>query len=129
MGPSSTLSKVLRAISIRYGGASIFLLIPLLSWNSLSISAGTLVCPGHCVSRLGALGVYLVSLRGELCVAGRLVDHLSNFVTILPTSSGVGASVQTALCTLNGPPGSRSISLIVVTLCRACTGGLFSDDA
>ena len=36
----STMSKVLRAISIRGGSTSIFLLMPLLSWNPLSLSAG-----------------------------------------------------------------------------------------
>ena len=40
MGPWSTLTRVLHAISIRDGSASIFLLPPLLSWSPLSISGG-----------------------------------------------------------------------------------------
>ncbi len=66
--------------------------------------------------------------------AGKLVDHLSNSVTILFALSGVGtmrtrfpASYQFVLCALKGASSSRSFALIVATISfaggRACAGG------
>ena len=68
MGLWSALSRVLRAISIRGGSAWIFLLTPLLSWSSLSISAGDIGLTWFIVAYVGALDDYLASLRVELCV-------------------------------------------------------------
>ena len=70
VGPWSTLSKVLRGTSIWGGSASIFLSVPLLSWSSLSISAGDISLSWLVVAYVGALDDYLVSLRVKLC-AGR----------------------------------------------------------
>ena len=70
--------------------------------------------------------------------AGRLVDHLLSSVTVLFALSGVGsmrtgvpATVQCALCGLNGALSSRGFALIVVTIFiaggRAWTDGFVSD--